>query len=90
MYVASDIFLSDEATVEVERGEHIHTDVHILIRDYRGSFQVTAYMSYEEAQALVGTYSDTDYHSSLVFDGFRVYDNIGGKMDDLKFTLEMM
>lgn len=90
MYVASDIFLSDEATVKVEHGKHDYSGVHILIRDYRGLFQVNAYMSYAEAQELVGTYRDTEYHSSLVFDGFRVYDVIGGKMDDLKFTLEMI
>lgn len=90
MYVASDIFLSDEATVEVSNGEHVYTDVHILVRDLNGSFQVSAYMSYAEMQELVGTYSRGATHSSISFNGFRVYDHLGSKIDDLKFTLEMM
>jgi hypothetical protein len=90
MYVASDIFLSDGAIVEVSQDWGSHTDVHILVRDLNGSFQISAYMSYREMQDLVGTYSRASTHSSLSFNGFRVYDDIGGKMDDLKFTLEMM
>ena len=90
MYVASDYFISDEATVEVNRGEWTHTDVHILVRDANGAFQISAYMSYSEMQELVGTYMRASTHSSLSFDGFRVYAPHGGKMDQLKFTLEMM
>lgn len=90
MYVASDIFLSDKATVEVTQGQDVHTDVHILVRDLNGSFQVSAYMSYPEMQELVDTYSRGANHSSFSFNGFRVYDDIDGKIDDLKFTLEMM
>lgn len=90
MYVASDYFLSDEATVEVSRGEHVTSDVHILVRDANGAFQISAYMSYAEAQDLVGTYYSASTHSSLSFDGFRVYALHGDKMDELKFTLEMM
>lgn len=90
VYVTNNYFLSDEATVEVNRGENVTSDVHILVRDANGAFQISAYMSYAEAQELVGTYYSASTHSSLSFDGFRVYDNIGGKMDDLKFTLEMM
>lgn len=90
MYLASDYFLSDKATVEINRGDAVHTDVHILIRDANGSFQISAYMSYPEAQSLVGTYSRTANHSRLKFGDFIVYDDLGGKIDDLKFTLEMM
>lgn len=90
MYVASDYFLTDEATVEVTRGEHVYTDVHILVRDANGSFQISAYMSNAEMQELVGTYMRASTHSSLSFDGFRVYAPKSGKIDDLKFTLEMM
>jgi hypothetical protein len=90
MYLASDYFLSDKATVEVHRGDAVHTDVHILIRDLNGSFQISSYMSYPEAQAFVGTYMRSANHSWFRFGDFVVYDNHGGKIDDLKFTLEMM
>lgn len=90
MYVASDYFLSDEATVEINRGDAVHTDVHILIRDANGSFQISAFMSYSEAQALIGTYFRTTNHSRMMFGDFTVYDDLGGKIDDLKFALEMM
>ena len=90
MYLASDYFLSPEATVEVTSGEHIHTDVHILVRDLKGSFQISAYMSISEAKALLDTYCQSANHSWFRFGGFIVYDKHGGKMDDLKFTLEMM
>jgi hypothetical protein len=47
-------------------------------------------MSYPEAQAFVGTYMRSANHSWFRFGDFVVYDNHGGKIDDLKFTLEMM
>lgn len=88
MYVASDYFLSPEATVEVTSGEHVHTDVHILVRDLNGSFQITAYMSISEAKALLDSYFQSSHHSGIRFDGFIVYDKHGGKVDELKATLE--
>lgn len=90
MYLASDYFLSDEATVEVTPNYSDGTDVYIRIRDINGSFQISAFMSYSDAQALVGTYNVSANHSWLKFGDFVVYDKKGGQMDELKFTLEMM
>ena len=91
MYLASDYFLSDTATVEVVTNDPwLTNDVHILVRDLNGSFQISAYMSYPEMQALVATYHRHTTHSSIKFGDFRVYADRGGKVDDLKFTLEMI
>lgn len=93
MYVRSDMFLTDKASVEVSRDPERNTstsDVFIRISDVNGSFEVVGYMTYAEAQALVGTYQSLSTHSTLSFDGTRVYAPKGGLIDELKFTLEMM
>lgn len=92
MYQRADIFLSDEATVKVSRGDADYTDVMIHIRDPKASFNLSVFMSYREMQHFVGDYWAGEYHSCFYFfkDGLSVYDKVGGKMDDLKFTLEML
>lgn len=88
MYVSADYFLSPEATVDVERPNDER--VEILIRDLGGSFQINTFLSAEEARAFLSEYAKFDYHSRFRFNGFTVYDNVGGKMDELKLTLEMI
>lgn len=90
MYVRPDMFLSEDAEIEVTRDGSKYTDVFIRVSDVNGSFEVVAYMSYPEAQALLGTYQRLTHHSTIMFGDLRVYAPHGGKIDDLKFTLEMM
>lgn len=87
MYQLSNVFLSDNARVEVSI-ENKHFDVCITIDDWDKSFSSSWFSTKQDAEALLSTFFVTEYHVGFRFSGITVFSSPGGPMDALKVALE--